>query len=110
MAVVAEAEVEEVTNRQVILKRYVSGCPTVDDMEVVAGAVRLAVPPGSPAVLVKNLYLSCDPYMRTRMTRHSEHSNFVPDYVPGKVCVVSQHHNPRTILSAIFIDCVVYMF
>ena len=44
MAVVAEAEVEEVTNRQVILKRYVSGCPTVDDMEVVAGAVRLAVP------------------------------------------------------------------
>ena len=88
MAVVAEAEVEEVTNRQVILKRYVSGCPTVDDMEVVAGAVRLAVPPGSPAVLVKNLYLSCDPYMRTRMTRHSEHSNFVPDYVPGKVCFV----------------------
>jgi len=85
MAVVAEAEVEEVTNRQVILKRYVSGCPTVDDLEVVAGAVRLAVPPGSPAVLVKNLYLSCDPYMRTRMTRHSEHSNFVPDYVPGKV-------------------------
>ena len=109
-SVVAEAEEEEVTNRQVILKRYVSGCPTVDDMEVVAGAVRLAVPPGSPAVLVKNLYLSCDPYMRTRMTRHSEHSNFVPDYVPGKVCVVSQHHNPRTILSAIFIDCVVYMF
>jgi len=108
--VVAEAEGEEVTNRQVILKRYVSGCPTVDDMEVVAGAVRLAVPPGSAAVLVKNLYLSCDPYMRTRMTSHSEHSNFVPDYVPGKVCVVSQHHNPRTILSAIFIDCVVYMF
>ena len=109
-SVVAEAEGEDVTNRQVILKRYVSGCPTVDDMEVVAGAVRLAVPPGSAAVLVKNLYLSCDPYMRTRMTRHSEHSNFVPDYVPGKVCVVSQHHNPRTILSAIFIDCVVYMF
>ncbi|RLM97686.1 hypothetical protein C2845_PM06G13100 [Panicum miliaceum] len=91
-AVVAEAEGEEVTNRQVILKRYVTGCPTVDDMEVVAGAVRLAVPPGSAAVLVKNLYLSCDPFMRTRMTRHSE-PGFVPDYVPGKVldtCNVSK--------------------
>ncbi|RLN30380.1 hypothetical protein C2845_PM05G07790 [Panicum miliaceum] len=86
-------EGEEVTNRQVILKRYVSGCPTVDDMEVVAGAVSLAVPPGSAAVLVKNLYLSCDPYMRTRMTRRSETSSFVPDYIPGKVldtCNVSK--------------------
>jgi NADPH-dependent curcumin reductase CurA len=81
-AVVAEAE--EVTNRQVILKRYVTGCPTVEDMEVVAGTARLAVPPGSTAMVVKNLYLSCDPYMRTRMTRHADPS-FVTDYVPGKV-------------------------
>ncbi|CAL4911110.1 unnamed protein product [Urochloa decumbens] len=83
---------EEVTNRQVILKRYVTGCPMVEDMEVVTGTLRLAVPPGSPAVLVKNLYLSCDPYMRTRMTRHAVPS-FVPDYVPGKVldnCGVSK--------------------
>ncbi|CAL5097802.1 unnamed protein product [Urochloa decumbens] len=88
----AVAGEEEVTNRQVILKRYVTGCPTVEDMEVVTGTLRLAVPPGSPAVLVKNLYLSCDPYMRTRMTKHAVPS-FVPDYVPGKVldnCGVSK--------------------
>jgi NADPH-dependent curcumin reductase CurA len=35
-------------------------------------------------MVVKNLYLSCDPYMRTRMTRHADPS-FVTDYVPGKV-------------------------
>nr|CAB3463369.1 unnamed protein product [Digitaria exilis] len=85
-AAVTQAEGEEVTNRQVILKRYVSGCPTVDDMEVVTGTVRLVLPPGSTTgILVKNLYLSCDPYMRTRMTRHTDDPNFVPDYVPGKV-------------------------
>uniref|UniRef100_A0A0A9KI92 Oxidoreductase N-terminal domain-containing protein n=1 Tax=Arundo donax TaxID=35708 RepID=A0A0A9KI92_ARUDO len=79
-----EMEGEEVRNRWVILKRYVTGYPTEDDMEVVAGTARLAVPPGSAAVVVKNLYLSCDPYIRTRMSRHHEPS-FVPDYVPGEV-------------------------
>ncbi|CAN6326146.1 unnamed protein product [Urochloa humidicola] len=77
---------EEVSNKQVILKRYVSGCPTVEDIEVVTGTLRLAVPPGSAAVLVKNLYLSCDPDMRT-------HPGFVPNYVPGKIlgnCGVSK--------------------
>ncbi|CAN6339993.1 unnamed protein product [Urochloa humidicola] len=91
-AVAVAGDGEEVTNKQVILKRYVTGCPTVDDMEVVTGTLRLAVPPGSAAVLVKNLYLSCDPYMRTRMTRRAE-PGFVPDYVPGKVldnCGVSK--------------------
>ncbi|KAL6642403.1 hypothetical protein ACP70R_020584 [Stipagrostis hirtigluma subsp. patula] len=75
---------EEVRNKRVVLKRYVTGCPTEEDMEVVAGTARLAVPPGSAAVVVKNLYLSCDPYMRTRMTRN-EAPNFVPDFVPGEV-------------------------
>ncbi|TVU51432.1 hypothetical protein EJB05_02863, partial [Eragrostis curvula] len=75
---------EEVPNRRVILKRYVTGFPSEDDMEVVASTARLAVPAGSAAVVVKNLYVSCDPYMRTCMTKHEE-PNYIPDYVPGEV-------------------------
>ncbi|KAJ1265281.1 hypothetical protein BS78_08G066300 [Paspalum vaginatum] len=88
-AVVAspEPEGELVTNKRVILKRYVTGCPRVEDMEVVSGTARLAVTPGSPAVVVKNLYLSCDTYMRTRMRRRAAPS-FVPNYVPGEVNVL----------------------
>uniref|UniRef100_A0A0A8XTJ2 Enoyl reductase (ER) domain-containing protein n=1 Tax=Arundo donax TaxID=35708 RepID=A0A0A8XTJ2_ARUDO len=55
-------------------------------MEVVSGTASLAVPPGSAAVVVKNLYLSCDPYMRGRMTEH-ETPSYVPDFVPGEVLV-----------------------
>ncbi|XP_062204149.1 2-alkenal reductase (NADP(+)-dependent)-like [Phragmites australis] len=82
----AAAEGQEVPNKRVILKRYVTGHLTEDDMEVVTGAARLAVPPGSAAVVLKNLYVSCDPYMRGRMTKH-ETPSYVPDFVPGEVLV-----------------------
>ncbi|TVU51430.1 hypothetical protein EJB05_02861 [Eragrostis curvula] len=75
---------EEVPNHGVILKRYVTRFPSEDDMEVVACTARLAVPAGSAAVVVKNLYVSCDPYMRTCMTKHEE-PNYLPDFVPGEV-------------------------
>jgi hypothetical protein len=39
-------EGQEVPNRPVILKRHVTGFPTEDDMELVAGVAHLAVPPG----------------------------------------------------------------
>uniref|UniRef100_A0ACD5XQT5 Uncharacterized protein n=1 Tax=Avena sativa TaxID=4498 RepID=A0ACD5XQT5_AVESA len=74
----------EVSNKRVTLKRYVTGFPTQDDMEVVTATARLAVPPGSAAAVVKNLYVSCDPYMRGRMSRHEE-ASYVPDFVPGEV-------------------------
>lgn len=77
-----------VTNRRVILKRYVTGLPSEDDMEVVTAKTTLAVPAGSEAVMVKNLYVSCDPYMRGRMTHH-EVPSYVPDYVPGEVYIIA---------------------
>lgn len=77
-----------VSNRRVILKRYVTGLPSEDDMEVVTAKTTLAVPAGSEAVMVKNLYVSCDPYMRGRMTRH-EVPSYVPDYVPGEVYIIA---------------------
>uniref|UniRef100_A0A1J3GVC4 2-alkenal reductase [NAD(P)(+)] n=1 Tax=Noccaea caerulescens TaxID=107243 RepID=A0A1J3GVC4_NOCCA len=55
------------TNKQVILRDYVSGFPKESDFEFTTTTVELRVPEGSKSVLVKNLYLSCDPYMRSRM-------------------------------------------
>lgn len=72
-------------NKRVILKNYVTGLPKESDMEIVtAEAARLRVPYGSKAVLLKNLYLSCDPYMKFLMTKKEE-PFLIPDYVPGSV-------------------------
>uniref|UniRef100_A0A0E0RF88 Enoyl reductase (ER) domain-containing protein n=1 Tax=Oryza rufipogon TaxID=4529 RepID=A0A0E0RF88_ORYRU len=73
-----------VSNKRVILKRYVTGLLSEDDMEVVTvEAPPLDVPTGSKGVVVKNLYVSCDPYMRNRMTHH-ELPSYIPDFVPGE--------------------------
>ena len=85
----AAAAGEEVPNKRVVLKRYVTGFPSEDDMEVVTATARLAVPPGSTAMVVKNLYVSCDPYMRGRMTKH-ERPSYVPDFVLGEVIILVQ--------------------
>jgi len=37
-------------------------------------------------MVVKNLYVSCDPYMRGRMTKH-ERPSYVPDFVLGEVTI-----------------------
>ncbi|CAL0302553.1 unnamed protein product [Lupinus luteus] len=59
----------EVSNKQVFLRNYVSGFPKESDMYLVEGTITLKLPEGSNDVLLKNLYLSCDPYMRTRMNK-----------------------------------------
>lgn len=41
--------------------------PKEDDFEIVQKACTLEVERGSRDVLIKTLYLSCDPYMRERM-------------------------------------------
>jgi NADPH-dependent curcumin reductase CurA len=104
-AAAAAAAGTEVPNRQVILKRRVTGFPAEDDMEVVAGVARLAVPPASAAVVLKNLYLSCDPYMRGRMSRH-ERPSYVPDFVPGEV--TANHSN--AVSSNQITDSVLFFF
>ncbi|PSS35908.1 2-alkenal reductase [Actinidia chinensis var. chinensis] len=77
----AEGEAVEVPNKQVILRDYVSGFPKESDFMVRTSTIRLKVPEGSNAVLVKNLYLSCDPYMRSRMTKLE--GSYVESFVPG---------------------------
>ncbi|CAN0908432.1 2-alkenal reductase (NADP(+)-dependent) [Linum grandiflorum] len=73
-------EVEEVKqNKQVILTEYVTGFPKESHFSISSAAsIKLSVPQGSDSVLVKNLYLSCDPYMRSRMS--SPEGSSVPDF------------------------------
>ncbi|KAF7132877.1 hypothetical protein RHSIM_Rhsim09G0004500 [Rhododendron simsii] len=73
--------VEEASNKQVILRDYVSGFPKESDFEVRTSKIRLNAAQGSKSVVVKNLYLSCDPYMRNRM-RNSIGSNSA-SFTPG---------------------------
>lgn len=75
-------------NKKVIFKNYITGFPKESDMETVTtDTILLKVPEESKAILVKNLYLSCDPYMRERMTKHDV-PIYVPDFVPGEVCFI----------------------
>ncbi|KAB1203359.1 2-alkenal reductase (NADP(+)-dependent) [Morella rubra] len=73
---------EEVDNKQVIFKGYIKRLPEVTDMEIKVSKIKLKAPKGSGAFLVKNLYLSCDPYMRGRM-RDFKYS-YIPSFVPGQ--------------------------
>jgi len=59
----------QVRNKQVILRDYVSGFPKESDMNIVDSTITLKLPEGSNDVLLKNLYLSCDPFMRNLMNK-----------------------------------------
>ncbi|KAI3511432.1 hypothetical protein L1887_18585 [Cichorium endivia] len=73
---------EEVRNQQIVLKDYVNGFPKEADMLLKSSAtVHLKLPQGSNAVLVKNLYLSCDPYMRVRMSKFE--GSYAQSFTPG---------------------------
>ncbi|XP_058107290.1 2-alkenal reductase (NADP(+)-dependent)-like isoform X3 [Magnolia sinica] len=73
---------EEVSNKQVLFGDFVTGFPKESDMVLSTGTIRLKVPEGSKAILVKNLYLSCDPYMRIRMAKTDYAIGFSP-FIPG---------------------------
>ncbi|XP_039132944.1 2-alkenal reductase (NADP(+)-dependent)-like [Dioscorea cayenensis subsp. rotundata] len=84
MAGVAEGEVIK-NNKKVLLKKYVSGFPQESDLEVVTNeTILLKVPQGSKAVLVKNLYLSCDPFLRVLMSKFAE-AHYIEPFHPGTV-------------------------
>ncbi|OIW10265.1 hypothetical protein TanjilG_28016 [Lupinus angustifolius] len=72
---------EEVQNKQVILKDYVTGSPKESDMYIKISTLKFQVPQGSNAILVKNIYLSCDPTMQFQIRKaHKHHSDY---YTPG---------------------------
>ncbi|KAM3684869.1 hypothetical protein ACB098_11G078400 [Castanea mollissima] len=51
-------------------------------MQVINGTLKLRLPEGSNGIVVKNLYLSCDPYMRNRMAR-VEGPNVFTSFTPN---------------------------
>jgi len=73
----------EVGNKQVIFKGYIDGIPKETDMELKFSNNNHQLP--SQALLVKNLYLSCDPYMRGRM--RDFHGSYIPPFLPSKVYI-----------------------
>ncbi|KAK8532236.1 hypothetical protein V6N12_053682 [Hibiscus sabdariffa] len=70
-------------NKQVVLQRYIEEAPKETDMAMGMGKIELKAPKGSAALLVKNLYLSCDPYMRGRM--RDFHGSYIPPFVLSRV-------------------------
>lgn len=81
----AGLEGEEVSNKQIVFKDYVVGSPKESDMELTTCKITLKVPQDSDnSILVKNLYLSCDPYMRSRMSKH-DRPTYVQSFIPGSV-------------------------
>jgi len=82
----------EVRNKQVVLKNHVVGFPKESDMNIVEGTMKLKVPEGSSDLLLKNLYLSCDPYMRLLMTKDDDYAKRVGPYTPHSVTHSLFHH------------------
>ncbi|CAN6563881.1 unnamed protein product [Malus baccata var. baccata] len=78
---------EVISNKQVLLKDYVTGFPKESDMQLTAATTKLKLPEGSKGVLVKNLYLSCDPYIRNRMTKREPGASFMDSFKPGSPIV-----------------------
>ncbi|KAK9200544.1 hypothetical protein WN944_015742 [Citrus x changshan-huyou] len=77
------AEQEAVSNKRVILSNYVTGFPKESDMKITCGSIKLEVADGlKDTVLLKNLYISCDPYMRERMSK-LDRPSFVDSFHPG---------------------------
>lgn len=62
------------TNKGWTLAAFLSGLPSVDNFKLVESP---APPPGDGEVLVKNLWLSLDPYMLGRMTQQKSYTKGV---------------------------------
>jgi hypothetical protein len=84
------------TNREIRLRRRPVGMPTEGDFELAETPIPT---PAHGQVLVKNIYMSVDPYMRGRMY---DRESYVPPFQIGETLsggavgqVVSSNNNPR---------------
>jgi len=69
----------EIKNRAVVLKQRPVGIPSPEDFDV----IEMPIPNPAPGeVLVKNLYMSVDPYMRGRMI---DHKSYTPSFQIGEI-------------------------
>ncbi|KAJ8768165.1 hypothetical protein K2173_021105 [Erythroxylum novogranatense] len=61
----------EVTNRYVVIKAHVDGPPKESHFEIKSEVISLELEAGSEDTIVKNLYVSIDPYQINRMKSYS---------------------------------------
>ncbi|KAF8034473.1 hypothetical protein BT93_C0704 [Corymbia citriodora subsp. variegata] len=61
----------EVANKHVTLKTHIEGAPKESDFELKTSPLSLLLYPGSGEMIVKNLYVSIDPYQLNRMRSYS---------------------------------------
>ncbi|KAK1356283.1 2-alkenal reductase (NADP(+)-dependent) [Heracleum sosnowskyi] len=81
-----EAAVVMENNKQIIFKGYIDRAPEITDMELKISNVstsKLITTMEDGDILVTNLYLSCDPYMRGRM--RDFHASYIPPFTPQSV-------------------------
>ncbi|XP_019189486.1 PREDICTED: NADP-dependent alkenal double bond reductase P2-like [Ipomoea nil] len=77
----------EVRNKYVSIRNNIDGAPQESDFELNTEILSLSVEPGSKDVIVKNLYVSIDPYQLNRMKSQSSSQksiNFAVAITPGE--------------------------
>ncbi|XP_057428200.1 2-alkenal reductase (NADP(+)-dependent)-like [Lotus japonicus] len=77
----------EVTNKYIVIKHHIEDAPKESHFELKTEVFSLTVEPGSDDIIIKNLYISIDPYMINRMKSYSgSHSaiSFFTPITPGK--------------------------
>lgn len=73
-----------INNKRVKLKDFINGFPKESDFEITNDTIKLKIPEGSNALLVKVLYLSIDPYQYIRSTR-IDNPDYFSSFPPGSV-------------------------
>ncbi|XP_010914867.1 2-alkenal reductase (NADP(+)-dependent) isoform X2 [Elaeis guineensis] len=77
----------EVENRYLTVKHHIHGLPSRLDFELRSAPLTLTIPPGSEDVIVKNLFVSIDPYQINRMKVHNSSqktADFARQLHPGQ--------------------------
>jgi NADPH-dependent curcumin reductase CurA len=78
----------EVTNKYIAMKSHIDGNPKESDFEIKSDPLVLSVEPDSNEIIVKNLYVSIDPYQVNRMkclSSSQKYSSFAVALAPGQV-------------------------
>lgn len=84
----------EVANRYITIKTHIDGEPKESDFELRTLALDISVDPGSNDIIVKNLYVSIDPYQLNRMKSFSSSQKaigFAAAITPGEVSCHTIH-------------------
>ncbi|KAE8682756.1 common plant regulatory factor 1-like [Hibiscus syriacus] len=77
----------EIINRYITIKNHVDGAPQDSDFKLKSSPLSLSLDPGSHEVIVKNLYVSIDPYLLNRMKSYSfsqQSSAYAVAITPGE--------------------------